>query len=259
MLPIDDLNTESQGELTMKKFLLGGAVAAALALGGPALAADMPVKAAPVISPVVTWSGFYFGGSIGAAWMKPDAFFVPSTVTTSAAFPTDTSWIGGLHTGYNWQFGHIVLGTETNYLFTDLNSSIICPTVVLTCTTRVQNIFMTGGRLGFAWNNLLLYGAGGYSRTQWEQLSRVTATGLPNESAQSWHDGWYAGGGVEWAFTPSIWLGVDYTHVEVNRRLDIGIPATVPTSDRSQGGTIDMVRAKISFKLWEGMFGPFSR
>jgi len=243
----------------MKTFLLSGAVAVALAVSGPALAADMPVKAAPVVSPVVTWSGFYFGGSMGGAWAKPDPFFVPSTVTTSAAFPTASSWIGGLHTGYNFQFGHIVLGTETNYLWTDLNSSITCPTAVLTCTTRIQNIFMTGGRLGLAWNNLLLYGAGGYSRTAYEQLSRVTLTGLPNESAQSWHDGWYAGGGVEWALTPRIWLGVDYTLVNVNTRLDVGIPATIPSSDRSQGAKVDMVRAKVSFKLWEGLFGPFSR
>jgi len=51
----------------------------AILLGGPALAADLPPRApAPVYTPppppppVISWSGFYAGGSVGARWSNTD-------------------------------------------------------------------------------------------------------------------------------------------------------------------------------------------
>ena len=105
----------------MKFVVLGSVVALSLIATAPALAADMPLKAAPVVAPPVkTWEGFYLGGSLGGAWQDPDQWIFGDGRT--AQLGNSSSWVGGLHTGYNWQFGWLVIGTETNYRFTDLNS-----------------------------------------------------------------------------------------------------------------------------------------
>jgi outer membrane immunogenic protein len=49
----------------MKKFLLG--TAALVALGVPAIAADMPVRRAPP-APVFSWTGCYVGVNVGYSW-----------------------------------------------------------------------------------------------------------------------------------------------------------------------------------------------
>src|SRR5215813_14159400 len=51
----------------MKKLLLGGLVLTSL-IAGPAMAADMPVKAAPPPPFVYNWSGFYVGLNAGGVW-----------------------------------------------------------------------------------------------------------------------------------------------------------------------------------------------
>ena len=56
------------GEIAMKKFLLGTVGLLALGMGAPASAADMAVKArppAPVLAPIYDWTGFYIGGNGG--------------------------------------------------------------------------------------------------------------------------------------------------------------------------------------------------
>jgi outer membrane immunogenic protein len=52
----------------MKRSLLTNVTLGVLALGTPALAADVVVKAAPVAPPVYDWSGFYIGGFGGYAF-----------------------------------------------------------------------------------------------------------------------------------------------------------------------------------------------
>ena len=52
----------------MKKLTLGSLAIVAVAMIGPAQAADMPVKAAPLVAPAWSWTGFYWGGNIGYSW-----------------------------------------------------------------------------------------------------------------------------------------------------------------------------------------------
>jgi len=52
----------------MKKLLLAGTALGGLAFAGPALAADLPVKAPPIVAPAVfSWTGCYIGGQVGGA------------------------------------------------------------------------------------------------------------------------------------------------------------------------------------------------
>jgi outer membrane immunogenic protein len=68
VLRLPGLNATEWGQ-QMKKLLLVSTAAGALAMAGPALAADIPVKAPPVVAPVpvFTWTGCYIGGHGGFA------------------------------------------------------------------------------------------------------------------------------------------------------------------------------------------------
>jgi outer membrane immunogenic protein len=125
----------------MNKIFLGSVALLAM-VGGPAFAADMPVKApiqAPL--PVATWTGFYVGGNVGGSWDNrhlnySDPFTtaavnsascgVPAGVTAvpvlnannpfdlSTSCSRDNSFLGGGQIGYNWQSGAIVYGIEAD-------------------------------------------------------------------------------------------------------------------------------------------------
>ena len=89
---------------------LAGAALGALALGKPALAADMPLKA-PHLRPAFDWSGFYIGGHVGygGGSFGPDTNPLP---LQGVFFPHSiTGLIGGYQAGYNFQLpNNLVLG-----------------------------------------------------------------------------------------------------------------------------------------------------
>ncbi len=59
--------------MNVKRLLLASAAFGALSIGS-AVAADLPVKAAPIAPPPppFSWTGWYFGGHLGAGWARKD-------------------------------------------------------------------------------------------------------------------------------------------------------------------------------------------
>src|SRR5262245_34797115 len=100
------------GALMRKLFL--GSMAVAAMIAGPAMAADMPVKAKAPPPPVVyDWSGAYVGFNIGGAW-----YDVERTYTNLGGFSIKSSGedvIYGFHAGAQGQWGNWVLGIEAAY------------------------------------------------------------------------------------------------------------------------------------------------
>src|SRR3954453_5668290 len=110
---------------------------AATAMVGSALAADLPRRAPPPAyvppAPVATWTGLYIGINGGGLWMNNRDFvttgtdfggtgFAPSWSTAAGLAATNVitinnraqGLIGGTW-GYNWQWGSLVLGTESDF------------------------------------------------------------------------------------------------------------------------------------------------
>src|SRR5262245_24825592 len=89
------------------------AAVSSLALIAPASAADMPVKARPVVVAAPSWAGFYLGASLGAVWHEveyADFSFGPGPTAEGRK----AGIIGGGHIGYNLQSGNIVYGVEAD-------------------------------------------------------------------------------------------------------------------------------------------------
>ena len=217
----------------MKRTLLIAALFASAT--APALAADLPRKApppAPVMIPVVNWTGFYIGINGGYSWGKAGrelSFFNPLTgiqiiPPVGSGATSDSNLNGGLfggQLGYNWQSGNWVFGFETDAQWTGQRgtASRLCgvlataagaclPGVALGTSAAVeQHLDWFGtfrGRAGvLVTPSTLLYVTGGaaYGSINTDlTVTTIAPIGLPVSvirSGESSKFGWTIGGGIE--------------------------------------------------------------
>ena len=255
----------------MKRFWLATVAIIALS-GGSALAADMPVKAAPIVCPACNWSGFYIGGNVGGSighdattdaisLIPPGANAAGVTnPISSTAYPQSLSgFVGGGQAGFNWQVGKFVVGAEAdwdwsgqrdNLLVQNWISStvVVAPSrYVLTDEHKLNWLATVRARLGWANGYSLWYVTGGAA---WGGLqsnytfvdggSNVFATAPASASfGTSTKSGWTVGGGVE---TSLAWMGanhwsvkMEYLYVDLGNRLD---SFTVPVARGGAAYTI---------------------
>ena len=156
---------------------LGLASVSLLALAGAALAADLPPPApAPFVpvAPVFTWTGFYIGTHSGGLFAdnkiktRGNAALNRDNVATgrrpASASAEDGAYFSGVQAGYNVQFGSFVIGVEADISYTDVESFEEVRGVGNTRSFFRQDIDFFGtvrGRVGVAFDNILLYGTGG--------------------------------------------------------------------------------------------------
>jgi outer membrane immunogenic protein len=248
----------------MKRMLIASAVA--LAAGGQALAADLPPPApaprAPAayipVAPPYNWSGFYIGGNLGAGFngngSLSDTF--GSTFSTS----TNTQFLGGGQVGVNYEFwGGVVIGAEAmfDWLPNTTNTINVTNAAAGTAAATINNRWLTTatGKLGYAWDRVLLYGKGGGA---WVGANSpgLTTNGVPASftSSSTNNFGWTAGVGVEWAFWGNWSARAEYDYIGLqNQSFTVAGPAaagsfggdTINLNNRS----IQMVTAGVNYKF----------
>jgi outer membrane immunogenic protein len=170
------------------------ATAADLLRRYPAPPAQQPLPPAPVGT---TWSGFYVGGNLGAAFDPNDASIkdLSEEQDLSLKFSNDTELIGGVQGGYNWQMGSWVVGVEGDVDFAD----------------NINFLASARGRLGWAVGNWLLYGTGGVAFIDTDTNFVVVSAddgpfGFNNGNNAT---GFLVGGGVDYKVSPHLSLGVE--------------------------------------------------
>lgn len=226
----------------MKNFLVGGIIAAAVALAGGAQAADMRVKA-PISPPPVaaySWAGWYIGGNVGGAWghssaqtstiFSPTGYFAttsPGAIAAAGSRSIDPSGAtAGAQLGYNWQFGATVFGFETDFgYFGNRRSSIgngiypCCAPTGFTVSSAVKTdwLFTARPRLGFTADNWLFYVTGGLAVTELKANFTFTdtfATASESGSVSRTRAGWTAGAGIEWGVAGPWSVKLEYLHLD---------------------------------------------
>src|SRR5579871_199038 len=105
----------------MKKILSAALIVAATSVAANAADMSLPYKAAPVAQSVYNWTGFYLGGTAGGGIANSD-HTSPDAVFPDAKF-NETFGMVGLTAGYNWQFGHTVLGIEGDYNWSNVDKT----------------------------------------------------------------------------------------------------------------------------------------
>jgi outer membrane immunogenic protein len=231
----------------MKTLLLSAVAVAAIAVG-PAVAADMPLKA-PAAAPYVDWTGIYFGGSVGVARGDMIDFCKLSSCVSNA---DDTSWTGGGHVGIQWQTGQFVLGAEAKWIATDLNPFNTCPNPADRCTIHIDSYWTAGARLGYVMGNGLFYATGGFAQSKIDRDAVDKASGVVAETWSATHSGWFIGSGAEWRIAGTGWvLGLEYNHIQFGSKSATGsLPFSEVTTVKSN---IDTLQARVSYLFnWWG-------
>jgi len=114
----------------MKTFARAGLVCAGLTLGSAAMAADMPVKAPPLLPVIPTWTGFYVGVNGGYSWGSWDSssiagIFPSGTGFVTAFNPHVNGWTFGGQAGYNRELDtRWVIGVEADIQATGERASV---------------------------------------------------------------------------------------------------------------------------------------
>jgi outer membrane immunogenic protein len=231
----------------MRKTALAASAAFVIASGAmamPASAADLDFfqPAPPPLIP--TWQGFYIGGHVGygeatfRGRADVDIFDANNAFVTGESFSRrlrPDGILGGFQAGYNWQMDSFVLGIEGDISFTDWRrSSVLFDTdagdfggpfpapfnndfAFGTMRTNVDFLASVRGRLGIAFDSLLLYGTGGVA---WADASaRARLVGVHSgpgpdfdvtRSTNLNDFGFVVGGGASWMVIPQTFsLGVE--------------------------------------------------
>jgi len=240
----------------MKKFLLAGVAVSALILGGRANAADMPVAyKAPPPAPYYNWTGFYFGGFAGPDWGNADRTYVPPP-TTGNVNVKGSGVMAGATVGANYQVGYWVFGVEADYGWTNYNGSKACPnTFTATCHSNIDAIGTVAGRLGYAWDRVLLFAKAGGAWKRGDESATLNTTGQVFSSVGDNRSGWTAGGGMEFGFWGPWSAKVEYDYMDFGtKRLTFNNiqPAIIERADIKE--RVHAVKFGINYRL--GGYGP---
>jgi outer membrane immunogenic protein len=249
----------------MKRILIAGGLA--LAAGGQAFAADLPPPVAPpprapavyVPAPVAlyNWTGFYIGGNAGVGWSQ-GSFTDPAGATFNAQ--NTYKFIGGGQVGVNYEFaGGVVVGAEAQFDWRPNTTNTVpltfggLPTGI-TATINNQWVTLVTGRLGYAWDRLLVYGKGGVAFVGSSNPGFTGPGGVAiNINTTNNNVGWTAGAGVEYAFWGG-WSGkIEYDYVGLQSQ-SITVPVgsfVLPAGDvfNSSNRNIQMIVAGINYKF----------
>ena len=226
--------------------VLAGAAFGTFALGEPAVAADMALKA-PVTSAVYDWTGFYLGGHTGYG----TGSFGPSThaLPLQGVFlpHSVTGLIGGYQAGYNRQLSNkVVLGVEADVSFgspTDIPRLVPAP-----FNTTIDYVATVRGRLGYAMGTWMPYVTGGVAWGSTHVTLNDLGVIVPPKRYLA-HLGWTAGLGIEVAVGGNWTAKAEYNYIDLARRTydltDIGLPRV------NVDPNVHLFKLGLNYRLWE--------
>jgi opacity protein-like surface antigen len=263
--------------------MLSGAIQFA---AGAETGAATPNKAAPP-RPVFSWTGFYLGGNVGGGTSRINfsgtGVFTIAGVADPFAFAdsgTASGILAGGQLGFNYELPtHVVLGFEADLDGSSFHGlTTFCSTGTggpllghgANCETsnnKLEQFSTVRGRVGYAFDKVLVYGTGGFA---WERSSTSTiatcvtiAGSCPghgvkftdgSSEASATLSGWAAGVGIEWALTPRWILRAEYLHLTFDRGAEnfsaSGTASHVPfavSGRNSMSNDVDFARIGLSY------------
>ena len=193
--------------------------AAIVLVSAPAFAGSLsqpveePVLAAPV-APVLNfgtdWSGAYVGAQVGYGNMNSDG----------AVNDSGDGALGGVHAGYQYDMGSLVLGGELDYNAADIKLD--------NNNGSIDKLARLRGKVGYDLGRTMVYGTAG------------AAYGEINLAGTSFDEnGYTVGAGVDYMLTDNVILGGELNYQKFT---DVGGTA---------GNDVDAttVQAKVSYKF----------
>src|SRR6476660_8332460 len=243
----------------MKKILLGTVALFAVGMAGPASAADLAYKAAPVAAPMMyDWSGFYIGANGGYGWARQclDVTNIGLVGVFAEGCNDKGGGIVGGQVGYRWQAGTWVFGLEAQGDWANLRTSrtFVNDPLLLTNTWRstIDGLGLFTGQVGYAWNATLLYVKGGaaVANQRFDIYNTLTGIGLAQAERTRW--GGVVGVGLEYGFAPNWTAGIEYDYLfrtnEGNTYLTPALAPAITSIAASTSTDVSMITARINYK-----------
>jgi outer membrane immunogenic protein len=231
----------------MKLIVRSVMTASVLALGAVAAqAADLTYEPAPVIETpaAFNWTGFYVGvhGGLAAGDFKYPFGLGNSGGSINGELEQDASGgFGGAQIGYNWQFNpNWVIGAEADIAASSYEGKVSGTissggsSASAEAGSEVDWFGTVRARLGYAHDNLLVYGTGGlaYGKVKSSISGDINGSGF-GESTSETSTGWTVGGGVEYGITQNVSLKAEYLYV------DLGSQTLLDVRDRGNSLKIE--------------------
>jgi outer membrane immunogenic protein len=235
------------------------AAATLLAIGAQARGADLPTPTLPPPIPAIyNWTGFYVGANGG--WGDGRSNWTNNCIDcTGSATPggetgsfSVSGYLAGGTLGWNYQIGPWVYGIEGDFDWTHLTGSsgstcgglsdaVPPPTG---CETESEWLATVRGRVGYAFNNVLLFGTAGGA------VSRIK-TGLipPSTFDSSTEAGWAVGAGLEVGFAPNWTAKVEYLFVDLPNATCTTTTNCGPLAGSTVTFNENMVRVGVNYKF----------
>lgn len=249
---------------------MGGA-ASAIAIAGSAYAAEPLPPPPPPPVPIFTWTGVYIGIQIGGVWARDSASLVnpgsgPNVQNVNGVlipfaipavnFPftaNASGVIGGGHIGYDLQINQWVLGVEGSVDGTSMSTAqhvnAIPRLFEADLRTRSDVQGSIRGRLGIAFDRLLLYGTGGVAFAGITDFYDTTRFGRGTANFSRTRTGWTAGGGIAYAITNNWSIGAEYRYSDFGHYSDVSNIAFFSLSNVNRHFTENQVEGRLSYKF----------
>ena len=228
-----------------------------------------------------TWTGFTLGFQAGFAFGDSHLNFTGFDSSVGGpAVATRTGGIGGVHIGYNYQFGDWVAGFEGSVDLTSSLSTAAFPAAfggsVLTASTASNVQGTIRGRLGYAFDRALIYATAGVAvgdtTTSYVLLGNHTGSaingGNPVFGANEFTNfpvGWTVGGGIDYAIDDHWSARAEYRYTSFgtisNAFVDGGALAVTPGligSSLNTGRQLNQHQLQAGFSYKFDSFGPLA-
>jgi outer membrane immunogenic protein len=219
--------------------------AAAVLISSAAFAADLPMpeEPLPVVAPMAgyDWSGFYLGAQGGWKFGEDDYFIGGFG---DAGFDVDGPMAGG-HVGGNMQWNHFVFGVEGDGEWADVDGTFTAGNGDAV-STSIEWQASLRGRVGFAWDRILIYGTGGAAFAGTQNRILDAGTGA-TETEDDTRVGWTAGAGVDVGLTQHISAGVEYRFTDLGEA-DYN-SALFPTNTFESDLSYHAIRGRVSWRF----------
>ncbi len=218
----------------MRKLIMAALCIAAAANARAADLSGGSFKDGPLYDPDLGWAGFHIallgGVSSNNTKFKGDGPYSGGFTTLEGNYAvspsgSNTSGIGSIEMGYDWQLGLYVLGlaADLNAVSARHNSGTADYEGPDTDTIigKVDYFGTIRARAGVTFqNNLLLYGTGGLALSRIKGGYYDSDGGAGEKTSDSaWGLGWAAGAGVDYRFREHWIFRAEYLHVSTSANL----------------------------------------
>jgi len=240
----------------MTKIPIGIAAIVALTCT-PALAADMAVKAPPAVAaPAASWAGFYLGGNVGGGIATADVFDPDCFFCDNSALHGGFAEVGG-QAGYNWQFGHAVVGVEGDLNWQSFRRSTGVIEGAEITTTKLDAFTSLRLRAGLAFDRTFAYVTFGpawaHANSVSTQFTDATLTTIAQQANDHrWHDGIAAGAGLEYQVAPHWAVRGEYLHMDFRDSLNFLVPIFPPPGRKNYAYSEELARVGLDYQFGGG-------